>query len=75
MPKNEQIGSAPSVRSNFCRLCARPIPSDEACMSLDGKRVCACCISETDVEDIIRLCGFESRADILSALGFEYDFA
>lgn len=58
-------------RPVFCRLCGSAIPKDELAMIFAGKAVCEACISEISAREILRICEFTSKEEMLYALGFE----
>ncbi|MBE6538708.1 MAG: hypothetical protein E7671_04505 [Ruminococcaceae bacterium] len=60
-----------AVRPIFCRVCGRPLTRRELALIYSGKAVCENCISEISLREIIRICEFSSKEDMLYALGFK----
>lgn len=57
-------------RPVFCRLCGTAIKINDYAMMFSGKAVCSSCISEINEREIIRLCEFSSKEELLYSLGF-----
>lgn len=55
----------------FCRICGSPISRQDLALTYSGKVVCDTCISEISVREILRICEFSSKEDMLYALGFK----
>lgn len=69
---NYKTNSAPKrYRPAFCRLCGSAIPREELAMIFSGKAICESCISEISAREILRICEFNSKKELLYSLGFE----
>lgn len=75
MSNSKRISLNPSFNMRFCRLCGEHIPNDESALVINEKSICLGCISEIDTDDIVRLCELENKTDLLTKLGFRYDFS
>lgn len=59
----------PRIRG-FCRLCGGAIRTNESGLRYHETILCSDCISDVSVGEIMRICEFSSREEILEALGF-----
>ncbi|MBQ8207256.1 MAG: hypothetical protein IJZ89_00795 [Clostridia bacterium] len=57
-------------RPVFCRICGSAIMRDDFAMMFSGKAICSACISEISAREILRICEFSSKEDLLYSLGF-----
>ena len=54
-----------------CELCEAPIYEDQAFYEFGDEIICAECIEELDICELLDLLGFEKTAELLSSLGHE----
>ena len=57
-------------RPMFCRLCGSAVKRGDFAMRFYEKVVCDSCISEISAREILRICEFASKEELLYTLGF-----
>ncbi len=57
-------------RPMFCRLCGGAVQRGDFAMKFYEKVVCDSCISEISAREILRICEFTSKEELLYNLGF-----
>ena len=57
-------------RPMFCRLCGGAVRRGDFAMRFYEKVVCDFCISEISAREILRICEFTSKEELLYNLGF-----
>ena len=62
---NHEVG-----RPIFCRLCGSAVERGDFAMRFYEKVVCNSCISEISAREILRICEFSSKEELLYNLGF-----
>ncbi len=63
----ERIIAAPI----FCRHCGAMISPLELSMKYKTKALCYSCISELTIHELLRICEFNTKEDLLYSLGFK----
>lgn len=66
--KNTNTSSEP--RLVFCRICGTAIKKNDFALMFYGKALCDSCISEISTREILRICEFHSKQELLYSLGF-----
>lgn len=67
---NKFYGETKKTRPAFCRICGTSIMRNDYAMIFKGKAICNSCISEISAREILRICEFSSKEELLWALGF-----
>lgn len=70
MNNNKYYHGAMRLRPVFCRICGSAVLKNDFAMVFSGKAVCDSCISEISTREILRICEFSSKKELLYALGF-----
>ncbi len=54
----------------FCRICGAHIGEWETAMKFGSKTICSTCISEISLKELLRICEFTSKEELLYHIGF-----
>lgn len=54
----------------FCRICGSLIKNTDSAMKFREKHLCSTCISEISVRELLRICEFSSKEELLYYIGF-----
>lgn len=60
---------APRIRG-FCRLCGGSIRENEIGLRYGDTLICADCVSDVSIRQLLRICEFNSRRELLETIGF-----
>ncbi|MEE0969148.1 MAG: hypothetical protein U0M06_07245 [Clostridia bacterium] len=60
-----------NVRPVFCRHCGRVLKNGEYAMLYGKKVICDFCVSEITITELLRICEFQSKEELLYSVGFK----
>lgn len=58
------------ARPIFCRLCGAALYREDFSLTFSKKTICESCISEITIQQLLRICEFSSKEDLLYTIGF-----
>lgn len=66
----KHIEEKKNAHTLFCRHCGSGIKQEDFAMIYGKKAICNSCISELSMQELLRICEFQSKEDLLYSIGF-----